>query len=147
MIPILYEATEGLYTTGDNLKGKSIIGIGDGLLYGVGLGAYNSWLNKLSRQYSMSATNLGIVGSSIAKHEQSAFKSVVERITTLTDADIIVVEGGANDKTYNVPIGNIQDDDVETFCGAINYIIDYIKKKIQINNSENINMCNIFSIN
>lgn len=39
-------------------------------------------------------------------------------------ADIVLIEGGMNDRNYNIPIGEQTDQGDETFLGALNSLID-----------------------
>lgn len=121
------------------LLGKTIIGLGDSLLYGQGVGGDNSktWFGKLTTNYGMTGYNYGISGNTIGTipaeyAEQDDTMPMWQRISDIFEqvpsCDYFVLLGGANDCWRNVPIGTMTDTTGATFMGAINYIITYIRE-------------------
>ena len=53
----------------------------------------------------------------------------IHRYNKMQDADIVAVMGGNNDWGIGIPVGNIDDTDETTFCGALNLLIDGLKEK------------------
>ena len=53
---------------------------------------------------------------------------MVFRYADMESADIICVCGGLNDFGVDLPLGNIDDTDVTTFYGALNVLLDSLKK-------------------
>ena len=45
------------------------------------------------------------------------------------DADIIILEGGRNDRNQKVPYGDFDSRDSKTLCGALNIMIEGLHKK------------------
>lgn len=77
--------------------------------------------------------NAGYVGFGIAKTTNSALYSIVYRVknTSLTDYDLITIEGCTNDFGKNVPLGNVgvigdTNFDESTFCGALRSAIEHV---------------------
>ena len=52
----------------------------------------------------------------------------IERLDKNTKFDLFICQLSTNDASQNKPIGNVDDTDTKTVCGAINYIIDYAKQ-------------------
>ena len=126
------------------LYGKSIAMIGDSLAMGGISGPEATWVHQLALKYRMQELNLGIGGCPVAdtgvgtldsagaQRERAAFsRSVVgTQLTELTEGDFtpdyITLIGGANDFRLKVPVGEPNDTDPSTFCGALNTIIDVL---------------------
>ncbi|MDP4152289.1 MAG: SGNH/GDSL hydrolase family protein [Bacillota bacterium] len=69
--------------------------------------------------------NYGINGNKLALE-----KGMAERYVEMdNDADVISVFGGMNDFCKGVPLGTVSDNDVSTFFGAINVMINGLYKK------------------
>lgn len=110
------------------LYGKHLTVMGDSLVHGNQLGPDATWINAVGLKYNMTVTNLGISGTPIAGTDSTA---MVNRLSAIpSDTDIFILEGGANDKNNNVPIGDIESYDTTTFCGALNTIIDYVRQNL-----------------
>ncbi len=128
-------ATEGTtsddQSSSDPLYGKSIIAVGDGMINGHSLGEGFSWLTDIGMKHGMTYYNFGVNKSSIA-YSEAAFAdenlALCRQYQTVLDivpsADIVLIEGGMNDRNYNIPIGEQTDQGDETFLGALNSLID-----------------------
>ena len=113
----------------DILEGLTMYAIGDSYFQGSGLGHYYTWPSELARKYNMSHVNYGIGGSTIAN--VSTNNPMVIRYTSMAngDADIIILEGGRNDRNQQVPYGTFDSRDNTTLCGALNIMIEGLHKK------------------
>ena len=129
--PVIYNDEQ--FLSGSPLWKKKMVVFGDSLVYGSRLLGYPTWVTWLAAKYHMTAVNLGINGSSIAEMANVAegeddHDPIVDRyqdaLREHPDADIVVVEGGANDRTQDVPLGEITSTTKTEFCGAINRIIN-----------------------
>ncbi len=111
------------------LNGITMHAIGDSYFQGSGLGNYNTWPSMLARKYNMTHVNYGIGGSTIAN--VSTNNPMVVRYTSMASgpADIIILEGGRNDRNNGVPYGSFDSKDVNTLCGAMNVMIEGLHKK------------------
>lgn len=113
----------------ERLKGKTLVAIGDSLIYGGRLGNEATWVNKLSR-YGMKTYNYGINGNTLAVSEKCGSTPMCVRYAEMEDdADYVVVLGGANDRNYAVPIGEVDSTDPHTFCGAVRQLILGLSEK------------------
>lgn len=121
------------------LYGKKIVVIGDSLIAGYQLGKDASWTRTVEIENGATVYNYGINGNAISSVSGSSGTPMSKRINTtdipeISTADIIVLEGGANDKNNNCPLGTISDLDTDnstventTFYGAINKAINDIR--------------------
>lgn len=118
---------------GYRLYGKTMIGIGDSLMYAQGLTRAQSWFNLIGSSYEMDYYNYAVSGTSIAVSDVA--NSMVERLAgQIADndtCDYFILEGGANDQAHNVPLGDTDSTNINEFSGAINTIITEVKEKYQ----------------
>lgn len=116
----------------DPLKGISFVALGDSLIAGSSLGKNNTWVNRMGTEKNMTFRNLGKGGSTLAYVDDESANPMVDRVSSvyreIASPDLIVVEGGANDWKFDVPIGNDDDLDKSTFKGAISLIINDLKE-------------------
>lgn len=115
----------------DNIKnsplyGKTITGIGDSLMAGSITGNEATWLHRLALKYNMTEHNLGVNGNAFTMGYGTGTPISV-RYDTIPESDIIIVEGGANDKDGNAPLGSVTDTENTTFAGALNTVITGIR--------------------
>ena len=123
----------------DRLKGKTIVALGDSLIYGSRSGNEITWVNKLAKKHEMQVYNYGKNGNSIAMPpvpEKGQIPMCIRYADMVDSADYVVVLGGANDKRLNVPIGENTDTEPTTFKGALKILIEgllakYPRAKIQ----------------
>lgn len=121
------------------LRGKTVLVIGDSLVYGYTLGPGASWCRVLELATGATVLNYGINGNAISSISGASGTPMSQRINTtdipeIATADIVILEGGANDKNRNCPLGTISDLDTSsttsattTFYGAVNKTIDDIR--------------------
>ncbi len=118
----------------DKLNGITMYAIGDSYFAGLGIGKEKSWPTMLATKYGMEHVNDGVSGTTLAAfngYKQDALPMVVRYKDTLPSkaADIVLVEGGRNDRSVPVPIGNNDSRDIYTFKGALNVMLDGIAEK------------------
>ena len=119
-----------LYYADEPLNGKKIVVIGDSLIHGNWLGPGATWTEIMANDTGASVYNYGINGNAISAVSGGTGTPMSERyvdIPELSTADIVVVEGGANDFNNACPIGSLTDTVNTTFIGAINVLIDGIR--------------------
>lgn len=111
----------------DRLKGKTLVALGDSLIYGSHHGNEITWVNKLGRKHEMTVFNYGKNGNTIAvppTPEQGQIPMCIRYADMVDEADYVVVLGGANDHRLNVPIGENTDTEPTTFKGALRCLIE-----------------------
>lgn len=111
--------------------GKKINVIGDSIVYG----SYGNFVNVIKDILSLSvARNYGIGGCCLAKETNEDYNSkhtpVVSRYMEMDDdADIIVMAVGTNDASHQIPLGNSTSTSEYEFNGALNIVLDGLRKK------------------
>ena len=111
------------------LAGITMYAMGDSYFGGSSLGKEGTWVNLLGEKYGMDYVNYGIGGSTMSDYVTDK-NPMVLRYTRMAkgDADIILLEGGRNDRTKEVPIGDLDSRDSKTFMGSINIMLDGMLK-------------------
>lgn len=114
------------------LSGKKVVIVGDSLTAGHWQADDVPWIELLRDKYDMNIVNASISSSPISTGaNQHSDLAIVDRAiavaTANTDADIFIIEGGANDFNYSTPISSVYDTVKTTYCGAINVIINRVR--------------------
>lgn len=111
------------------LNGITMYAMGDSYFGGSSLGKEATWVNKLGNKYGMNYINYGIGGSTMSDYVTDKNPMVIRYKTMAKgDADIILLEGGRNDRSKEVPIGDFESRDSKTFMGCINIMLDGMLK-------------------
>ena len=115
----------------DILNEKTIVGLGDSLMYGMGLDRDKPWIALLGKKYNMNYFNCGVNGKKIAGSDGVAneFETLLTTNKVPTNIDYIVIDGGANDNAQGIQIGKNTDMTIDTFKGALNILIGKILNK------------------
>ena len=115
----------------DILFEKTIVGLGDSLMYGMGLDRDKPWIALLGKKYNMKYFNCGVNGKKIAGVDGVAneFETLLQNNNVPDEIDYIVIDGGANDNANGISIGKSTDTTVNTFKGAMNVLIQKILDK------------------
>ena len=145
----LYAVTnEGMLTNNDNIFAEATfsrfdrnvdfstlnyVAFGDSITYG------SEWCNGYKQMQTpypkevarilnlKSVSNKGVSGACYSKHD--GYYSISPTIIDYKgDADIISVMLGINDFTRHLPLGNLDDNDLSTICGAINLTMSSLKE-------------------
>lgn len=135
-ISFFYEEPNQVY---DNLKDLNILAIGDSIFAGSTLGPSATWIERMARLYNQNFYNDSISGTCVASMDPKdsttnrSSKSMVDRYEdSLLDyqaknpgvsPEIIIIEGGRNDNSNHLPLGENDSMDKTTVKGAINTMI------------------------
>ena len=93
------------------------------------------WPQLLANKYGWKFMNYGKNGGMVSAYPQvvsySTPEPMVTRYASMKDNNphIVIVDGGRNDYNAGTPIGTLESDDPKTFMGALNIIIDGLRKK------------------
>lgn len=119
------------------LKGLTINFLGDSITAGDGTSGPDKVYHQLIKEkYGMNfAYNYGVGGTRIARQvvpvKEHTFHDLCFEVRSnimYKDADAIVVFGGTNDYgTGDAPFGTMDSQDVYTFCGAVNSLINKLQ--------------------
>ncbi len=109
----------------ENLENITLYAMGDSYFGGSKLGKELTWVNQMGKKYNMSFINYGIGGSTVSDFVTDKHP-MVDRYTDMEDGnpDVILIEGGRNDRNFGVPLGKNKSRDSKTFLGALNIMID-----------------------
>lgn len=119
------------------LNGKKMNILGDSITYGFGIDNPDDiFPNLIQKKGDLPAVrNYGVCATRIARQKNPSDDPMADRDfcmrceTMDTDADIVCVFGGTNDYGHgDAPIGKTSDKTPDTFCGALNYLIQYLKR-------------------
>lgn len=114
----------------DALEGITVNALGDSYFAGNHLASEYIWINLLAEKYGMTMNNYGRNGSTVSNYTTER-TPMCDRYVDMADNDpqIVLLEGGRNDFSYNVPVGAYDSTDTHTFSGAFNVIIDGVQQK------------------
>lgn len=119
----------------DFLEGITMYALGDSYFYGSGIGTDQAWPSLLATKYHMTSVNYGRGSNTIAWCQQAVgsdyYEPMCRRYTKMENgnAQIILLEGGRNDRSQKVPIGTDSSMDENTYKGAINLTVKGLKEK------------------
>ena len=120
-----------------NFEGKAINFLGDSITFGVGVSDIpnNRFDNILFRELGLAKrNNYGEGGTRIAHQRRPSpnprfdlcFCGRAYKMST--SADAVVIFGGVNDYLHgDAYIGTPEDQTPETFCGAVNFLMNFLK--------------------
>lgn len=119
-------------STKDPLKGKTALFVGDSVCEGwkngnTGIARFpDAYAGLIEKQTGIQSTNAG-VGSSTISDEKAIFLQFENY--KKTDFDFVVIQGGINDMSHSIPIGemsnsfNGDDFDTSTYAGGLEFTI------------------------
>ena len=116
----------------ENLKGLNVAFFGDSYFAGQAIGYKETYVGILGEKYGMNLYNFAIGGSTISNFvttntplvDRWTHASYKDIINNLGDLDLIIIQGGRNDSTQNVPLGTGESADTATYLGAIRYMYE-----------------------
>ena len=127
------------------LEGVRVNALGDSYFNYSKMDKKDVWLSLMAKKYNMQMNNYGRGGSTVSNYQPS--NPMCERYTDMftNDADIILIEGGANDMNHDTALGAVDSYDKSTFSGALNVIIEGVKEKYPNAMIVCISMWNVYS--
>ena len=111
------------------LEGLTVNAIGDSYFAGSDIDPAFVWVNMMGKKYAQNMNNYGIGGSTVSNCTDAS-KPMCNRYTDMANnaANIILIEGGRNDYNKGAALGTVDSRDPATYMGALNTIIDGVKK-------------------
>lgn len=115
------------------LSNKKVGFLGDSITYG--LGVTTPYPSVIQNNTNCNSINYGISGNSIAKAGSNGQPNAQENPMCIryaqmdNDLDYILVFGGSNDYSYQIPIGDETSDDITSFYGGLNTLIKGLIEK------------------
>lgn len=84
--------------------------------------------SMLAEILNCTVRNYGVSGTNIAKQDGRE-DSYFERAELMEGgADVIIIQGGGNDASHCLPLGELGSDDPYTYCGALKVLIEKVKR-------------------
>ena len=118
---------------------KTIIGLGDSIMYGMGTDGYTV-AQQIGDKHSMNVYDFSMIGSTMTCIDRkkdfnlNIIQQIKEAIGTVEYTDYIIMNGGTNDimPKFGNNLGTITEDfdtprDVTTFCGALEECFSLLK--------------------
>lgn len=127
-----YAAERVLPLDGSPLKGKRIAFLGSSVTYGASsLGT--SFVEYLAARNDFAYCKEAVSGTTLVDNGDNSYIARMKRMDRAEKFDLFVVQLSTNDATQNQPLGEMAGRDAEnydtsTVCGAIEYIIGYVRK-------------------
>ena len=108
------------------LKGKKVAFLGSSITYGEdGI----SFVECLAKRNSFYYLKEAVSGTTLVDFGPDSYIKRLKKINPNEKFDIFVCQLSTNDIAQNMPFGDLDDKNVNTVLGAINYIYQYVKKK------------------
>lgn len=108
------------------LKGKKICFLGSSVTLGE-CSEKISFVEYISRRNGSSYVKNSVSGTTLVDQGKNSYVSRLNQIDINNKFDLFVCQLSTNDASKNKKFGVIDDSDTETICGAINYIINYVR--------------------
>lgn len=113
------------------LKGLTIGFLGSSITYGaMSLGV--SFVDYLAKIEGIKTIKEAISGTTLVDDKDDSYISRLKRIDKNIRFDFFIVQLSTNDMWQNKPLGNLDDTSTHTICGAINFIIKYIRNTYKV---------------
>ena len=111
------------------LDGINMYAMGDSYFGGSSVGKAITWVDQMGHKYGMDFINYGIGGSTMSAFVTNKDPMCIRyKQMEKGKADVILLEGGRNDRSQKVPMGTNDSKDIKTFKGAVNTMIDGMLK-------------------
>lgn len=127
-----YAAEHVLPLDGSPLKGKRIAFLGSSVTYGASsLGT--SFVEYLAARNDFIYRKEAVSGTTLVDNGENSYIARMKRMDRAEEFDLFVVQLSTNDATKREPLGEIAgrnagNYDTSTVCGAIEYIITYVRE-------------------
>lgn len=110
------------------LKGKSILYLGSSIT--LGYGSQNvSFADYIAKRNGNTFVKEAVSGTTLTDDSPDSYVSRLHKVDTAQHFDLFVCQLSTNDFSKFKPIGEVSDTEPSTVCGAINYIVTYVREK------------------
>lgn len=124
------ENTEPL--SGSPLAGKHILYLGSSVTYGAS-SLQTSFVEYIAKRNSTTYQKEAVSGTTLVDEGVDSYISRLQKIDPNKSFDLFICQLSTNDATQKKPLGTVsetgaQDFDTSTVCGAVEYIINYVRE-------------------
>ena len=109
------------------LEGKQILYLGSSIT--VGYGSINtSYADYIAKRNGTTFVKEAVSGTCLVDDQPDSYVSRLHTVDVNDKFDMFVCQLSTNDFSKFKPIGKVDDAEPTTVCGAINHIVDYVRK-------------------
>ena len=108
------------------LNNKRIGFLGSSITFGSAAEG-TSFVEYISKRNNCSYVKEAVSGTTLVDSDPSSYVSRMKTIDKNERFDLFVVQLSSNDASQNKDLGDVYDQEPNTICGAINYIIQYVR--------------------
>ena len=111
------------------LKNKTVLFLGSSVTYGSAAGGI-SFVDILGERCGINCIKEAVSGTTLVDIDERSYISRLKALGTAQKPDLFICQLSTNDATRKKPLGEVsytQFPDRNTVCGAIEYIINYIR--------------------
>lgn len=109
------------------LEGMRILYLGSSIT--VGYGSLNtSYADYIAKRNGTTFVKEAVSGTCLVDDKADSYVSRLHTVDVNDNFDMFVCQLSTNDFSKFKTIGNVNDADTKTVCGAINHIVDYVRK-------------------
>ncbi len=108
------------------LEGMNVCFLGSSVTYGAD-SLQTSFVEYLEARDGITATKEAVSGTTLVDSGSSSYISRMKKLDKSAAYDLFICQLSTNDATQNKNLGTAEDTGTDTVCGAINYIISYVK--------------------
>ena len=109
------------------LKDKSILFLGSSVTLGA-CSENESFADFIAKRNKCKYLKEAVNGTTLVTSSPNSYIKRLLKIDKSLHFDLFICQLSTNDATQNKPLGDISNKDTTTICGAINYIIQYVKE-------------------
>ena len=114
--------------TKEILKNKNVCFLGSSVTYGYASGGI-SFVDVIAKDCGCNCSKYAVNGTTLVREDENSYVSRLEKIDETGAFDLFVCQLSTNDASRNKPLGSEDDDSPDTVCGAINYVVEYVKAR------------------
>ena len=109
------------------MKGKHLIFLGSSVTCGSASGGV-SFVDFIAERNGCSVTREAVSGTTLVEDGEESYISRTKKLDNSIPADLFICQLSTNDATQGKPLGQPGTQDTKTVGGAIEYIIDYVRR-------------------
>lgn len=109
------------------LAGKRILFLGSSITFGYG-SLDTSFVDYIARRNGNTFVKEAVSGTCLTDDASDSYVSRLHTVDTNEKFDLFVCQLSANDFSKCKPRGQVEDREPTTVCGAVNHIVEYVRK-------------------
>ncbi len=125
-----YDLDKRIWIAGSPIAGQHIAYLGSSVTYGAG-SCRLSFVEYLACMTQTTYVKEAVSGTTLVDNGKKSYISRMKNMDKSEKFDLFIVQLSTNDATKGLPLGDLSESgeyDTQTICGAIEYIIGYVKE-------------------